>query len=263
MLEMDDTIRLDRRSFEALAAESRVKVLKALSKRRKTLTELAKELSLSNSTMKEHLEVLVGAGLIIQRDEGRKWKYYELTRKGQGIVSPYPARVLIMLAVSIILVLGSGWNFISAFGGPAVQMAEPMEAGAPGLEIGVPGAEKNGVAEEMGFVHSAVEGEEIVPEAERVVDEDLVVGGMAEPEAEAAADEEPELAPAPTGVEAMAEEAGEPADAELAPEFYEGAPPEAPLPGPAAEEGFPYSEGMLFGLSVLVLCGVLYFVWKR
>lgn len=119
MVGMDDTIRLDRRSFEALAAESRVKTLKALAKRRKTLTELSKEVGLSVSTMKEHLDVLVKAGLIIQRDEGRKWKYYDLTRKGKGIVSPYPAKVLIMLAVSLILVFGSGWNFINAFEAPA------------------------------------------------------------------------------------------------------------------------------------------------
>lgn len=121
MVGMDDTIKLDRRSFEALAADSRVRVLKALSKRRKTLTELSNELGLSVSTMKEHLDVLVGAGLIIQKDEGRKWKYYELTRKGKGIVNPYPAKVLIMLAVSLVLVFGSGWNFINAFGAAPVQ----------------------------------------------------------------------------------------------------------------------------------------------
>ncbi len=112
---MDDTIKLDRRSFEALAADSRVRILKSLAQQRKTLTELAKEIGLSNSTMKEHLDVLVRAGLIIQRDEGRKWKYYDLTRKGHGIASPHPTRVLIMLALSLLLVMGSGWNFINAY----------------------------------------------------------------------------------------------------------------------------------------------------
>ena len=113
---MDDTIKLDRRSFEALAADSRIRILKSLAQQRKTLTELAKELSLSNSTMKEHLDVLVRAGLIIQRDEGRKWKYYDLTRKGEGIVNPHPTRVLIMLAISMVLVIASGWNLVGSFG---------------------------------------------------------------------------------------------------------------------------------------------------
>ena len=142
MVGMDDTIRLDRRSFEALAADSRVRILKSLGRRRKTLTELARELNLSNSTMKEHLGVLVKAGLIIQKDEGRKWKYYELTRKGQGIVNPYPARVLIMLAVSMLLVVGSGWNFMNAYGvyssegqpGAYAAMADAGAASGAGTE---------------------------------------------------------------------------------------------------------------------------------
>ncbi|MBD3389457.1 ArsR family transcriptional regulator [Candidatus Micrarchaeota archaeon] len=116
LMGMDDTIKLDRRSFEALAADSRVRLLKALSGRRKTLTELAKELGLSNSTTKEHLAVLVDAGLIAQLDEGRKWKYYELTRKGKKVANPTPAKYVIMLAVSLVLFLGSGWNFMSSFG---------------------------------------------------------------------------------------------------------------------------------------------------
>ena len=124
MMGMDDTIKLDRRSFEALAADSRVRLLKALLGRRKTLTELAKELGLSNSTTKEHLAVLVDAGLIAQLDEGRKWKYYELTRKGRKVANPTPAKFVIMLAVSLVLFLGSGWNFMNSFGG--FSQGEPV-----------------------------------------------------------------------------------------------------------------------------------------
>lgn len=137
-MSMDDTIKLDRRSFEALAADSRVRILKSLAVRRKTLTELAKELDLSNSTMKEHLDVLVRAGLIIQRDEGRKWKYYDLTRKGESIVNPNPTKVLIMLAVSMILVIATGWNFVGSFGvSPdfgAVSLGGAAVAEAPAAE---------------------------------------------------------------------------------------------------------------------------------
>ncbi len=175
---MDDTIRLDRRSFEALAAESRIKTLKALSKRRKTLTELSKELGLSVSTMKEHLDVLVKAGLIIQRDEGRKWKYYDLTRKGKGIVSPYPTKVLIMLAVSLILVFGSGWNFINAFG---VEPAAEMDTVEESFMLGGTGAPEEAApmeyapmdkeyfeAESMAEAEEDVSPEEPVPEVVRV-----------------------------------------------------------------------------------------------
>jgi ArsR family transcriptional regulator len=114
---MDDVITLDRKSFEALAADSRVRVLKSLAQRRKTLSELSQEIGLSNSTMKEHLDVLVSAGLAVQMDEGRKWKYYELTRKGKGIFVPAhkEVKVLIMLALSVLLVVGSFWSFAGAF----------------------------------------------------------------------------------------------------------------------------------------------------
>ncbi len=114
---MDDVITLDRKSFEALAADSRVRILKSLAQRRKTLSELSQEIGLSNSTMKEHLDVLVSAGLAVQMDEGRKWKYYELTRKGKGIFVPAhkEVKVMIMLALSVLLVLSSFWNFAGAF----------------------------------------------------------------------------------------------------------------------------------------------------
>lgn len=143
LIGMDDTIKLDRRSFEALAADSRVRLLKALSGRRKTLTELAKELGLSNSTTKEHLAVLVDAGLIAQLDEGRKWKYYELTRKGKKVANPAPAKFVIMLAVSLVLVLGSGWNLMNSFGeitqGDAVSPGSFAVGGESPEEAALPG----------------------------------------------------------------------------------------------------------------------------
>ncbi|MEM4272012.1 MAG: winged helix-turn-helix domain-containing protein [Candidatus Bilamarchaeaceae archaeon] len=131
-VEMEDAITLDRKSFEALAADSRVRILKSLAQRRKTLTELSEEIGLSNSTMKEHLDVLVSAGLAVQMDEGRKWKYYELTKKGKGIFAP-PRRelkVLIMLAVSALLVVAAFWNFAAAFGGHLPQDFEGAGRGS-------------------------------------------------------------------------------------------------------------------------------------
>lgn len=97
-----DKIVLDRKSFEALAVESRVRILKALKERRKTLTELSGELSMSVSAVKEHLENLETVDLVIKKDDGHKWKYYELTKKGAEIVGPKELRVWIILSISII-----------------------------------------------------------------------------------------------------------------------------------------------------------------
>lgn len=111
---MDESIRLDRKSFEALAGQTRVRILKSLLKRRKTLTELSHELGLSASTTKEHLEVLVDSELAQQVDEGRKWKYYELTRRGMSIVQPHELKVFIVLGLSIVVAGAALFNFFYA-----------------------------------------------------------------------------------------------------------------------------------------------------
>jgi len=98
----EDKIVLDRKSFEALATDTRVKILKSLKERRKTLTEIAEEQKMSVSGIKEHLENLESAGLIAKKDDGHKWKYYELTDKGARIVGPRELRVWIALSISFI-----------------------------------------------------------------------------------------------------------------------------------------------------------------
>ncbi len=99
---MEEKITLDRETFKALASDTRVSILKSLHKRRKTLTELSKQFEMSPSTIKEHLDSLSNAGLVVQKDEGHKWKYYELTSKGKNIVTPSETKVLVVLAVSVV-----------------------------------------------------------------------------------------------------------------------------------------------------------------
>ena len=96
----DDKITLDRKTFKSLASETRVAFLKSLEERRKTLSELAKEHSMSVSTVKEHLTNLENAGLIEQKDEGRKWKYYELTKKGKAVLNPAEKKFWVLLGLS-------------------------------------------------------------------------------------------------------------------------------------------------------------------
>lgn len=107
---------LDRKSFGALAVDSRVNILKALRERRKTLSELSQELGQSVSTTKEHLQKLEEAELIKKMEEGHKWKYYRLTRKGEQIVSPNTeVRVWILLAVSAMAFLYSALTMYAPF----------------------------------------------------------------------------------------------------------------------------------------------------
>ncbi len=119
---MDQKIVLDEKSFKALSADSRVSILKSLGERRRTLSELSQKLSLGNSTIKEHCDILVQAELIKQIDEGRKWKYYELTQKGKQIILPTlfdEVKVLIILCFSTIIVGGFVFMMLNTLTGTA------------------------------------------------------------------------------------------------------------------------------------------------
>lgn len=124
----DDKIVLDRKSFEALAVDTRVKILKSLKERRKTLTEIAKEEGMSVSGIKEHLAILESVGLIEKIDDGHKWKYYELTKKGREVVGPKEVRVLIVLSTSILALLVS---LVFMLGPAAAPMGAVAETSAP------------------------------------------------------------------------------------------------------------------------------------
>lgn len=97
----EEKITLDRKAFKSLASDTRIGILKSLDRRRKTLSELSKEFGMSVSTISEHLSNLAGAELVAQRDEGRKWKYYELTRKGKGVLYPETRKIWVVLAISV------------------------------------------------------------------------------------------------------------------------------------------------------------------
>lgn len=82
--------------------------MKALQERNHTLSELSARLGMSAPTIKEHANVLVGSGIIELRDEGRKWKYYSLTRKGRDILDAKrnQANILIILSCAGVLFFG-------------------------------------------------------------------------------------------------------------------------------------------------------------
>ena len=129
MRNVDDKITLDRKSFEALAADTRVRILKFLAERRKTLSELAAQLGLSPSTVKEHMVVLQEADLVSLSDEGRKWKYYELTWKGRNIVQPRELRIWIVLSISMLAMIAALFNFYSKLSVRTQAIGQVMKAG--------------------------------------------------------------------------------------------------------------------------------------
>ena len=76
---------LDENLLAVLSSHTRLKILKNLSMRQMTVTDLARVLEFCKSTVFEHLMRLLEAGLVY-RITGRKWIYYRLSRKGNYVV---------------------------------------------------------------------------------------------------------------------------------------------------------------------------------
>lgn len=106
-------IRLDKETFRALASSTRVDVLKLLSNRRYMQSELAGLLNLSVPTVKEHLSALEKAGLVERHDEGRKWKYYSLTKKGHGVLHPEEMKIWIVLGLFLFSLVGGIYAYLN------------------------------------------------------------------------------------------------------------------------------------------------------
>jgi len=109
-----DEIILDKNTFKALAVDTRVNILKFLKGKRKTVSDIAKHLNLSKPTVLEHLNKMVLAGLLIKKPQGKKWIYYELTSKGEKILSPTPSAFFVfMMTVSLALIVFGSLNVVT------------------------------------------------------------------------------------------------------------------------------------------------------
>ena len=130
--EMDSSIAISNNEFKALASETRTHMIKLLRERNHTLTELSKKLDMAAPTIKQHLGILQQAGLIEGLDEGRKWKYYTLTRKGKNIfATEAPANVLIVLGISVVVMVGLLYGLLLTVGSQAPGQFMQAESRVP------------------------------------------------------------------------------------------------------------------------------------
>lgn len=104
---MPNPLILDRQDFKVLSSDTRVSMLKLLAERQHTSSELAQKLKLSAPTIAEHIDMLHKAKLVEMKDDGHKWKYYALSKKGKKLVdSSGQENVLVMLTPLLIGLLG-------------------------------------------------------------------------------------------------------------------------------------------------------------
>jgi len=138
---MEEKIVLDKESFKALAADTRVKILKMLYSRRHMQSEIAASMNLAVPSVKEHLDALVKAGLVERIDDGHKWKYYSLTQKGKAVLDPEQKRIWIVLSVFALSVAGglTAWGriLLNRFYNPAAPEMAALKttADAAGTEM--------------------------------------------------------------------------------------------------------------------------------
>lgn len=106
----EGTLVLDQNRCKVLASQTRVAILKALDRRRMSLSEVAGECDLALSTVHEQMTHLVEAGFVVSEDDGHRWVYYALTPDGEAILHPQKqVKVLVVLAATALtLVAGLG-----------------------------------------------------------------------------------------------------------------------------------------------------------
>jgi len=97
----DEKILIDRNTLKAISSDTRFNILKLLNKKRYTLSELSEKLNLKKSTVTEHLKHLIDVGLIIKKEDKRKWKYYYLSEKGKNLLQPKAITVYLAFIVSL------------------------------------------------------------------------------------------------------------------------------------------------------------------
>ncbi|MBN3037752.1 MAG: winged helix-turn-helix transcriptional regulator [Candidatus Diapherotrites archaeon] len=149
---------LDRSKIKLLASDTRADIIKSLSERRKTLTELSNELCLAPSSMTEQLKKLEDGGLVRKVDEKHKWKYYELTSESKDITSPSP-NIFVVLS-TLFLFLAVAAFFGSAYFAPGNVASDPTAQkdamSAPSPNAGYASAESGSVKLSLACVNETL-----------------------------------------------------------------------------------------------------------
>jgi len=135
---------VDRDVLKILAVDTRMDILKELSKGSRMPSYLGKKLNKSDATIVEHLSKLEKAGLVKKVEvPGKKFVFYTLTEHGVGVVSTKTRRLVIILSTSILALIGgmmsfTGYMFTSQ--GPQVFVAREVAEVGTALPTAAPEA---------------------------------------------------------------------------------------------------------------------------
>ncbi len=126
---MPERVELNKTAFKALASDTRIDILKKLCERRKTVSELSREVGIEKSAILKHLEKLASAELVNRVENANEFVYYEVTIKGMGVIyRNEKVKVVIVLASSLL-----------AFAGGAVEILKGIKIlPRPKIPVGTP-----------------------------------------------------------------------------------------------------------------------------
>ncbi len=93
---------LTKESLKTISEETRQEILKLLSERPYTSTELSKKLNKHVTTVKEHLAKLEKSDFVIKKESTNKFIYYELSLKGHRFSKGYEWIIIFSLSAVFI-----------------------------------------------------------------------------------------------------------------------------------------------------------------
>jgi len=109
--------REDEELLKALTSDTRRNIVKTLSEGDRNPSDLSRLLKKSKSTIVEHLEKLMKAGLVEKNERpGHKWIFYSLTRKGESYVSKKSKRLVIILSSVFLSIIGGVFSLVGYLG---------------------------------------------------------------------------------------------------------------------------------------------------
>jgi DNA-binding transcriptional ArsR family regulator len=124
---------LDKKTLKAISTETRQEIVKLLSERPHTASELSKKLNKHVTTVSEHLDILERSGLIRRRDSTNKWIYYVLTNKGEKLVKPRFYSWIIVLGLSIVCLVTGIWELVFYEQRALYALKETQTIGTPAI----------------------------------------------------------------------------------------------------------------------------------
>ncbi len=123
---------LDKEILKALSVDARREIVKMLSKRPYTASELSKALGKHVTTISEHLSMLEKAGLAKRKEGSNKWVYYVLTEKGERIFKPRIYSWVVILSLSAFSLFIGLTQVFYTYAREALQNEEALKMPAMG-----------------------------------------------------------------------------------------------------------------------------------